>query len=390
MAPFHVPPTDPHSKDARLKLINPDTIAIRFFLFCVSSLAIVATPAIGVETVTFRSDETDLVNGAPKPTRTVVGEILVEAQDGGLMLQSDDGRIWMVQPDQIIKRDSDDELMQPLTADQMAERMRQELPSGFSIYQTAHYVIAHNTSDAYVKQVGLLFEQLYKGFYTFWKNQRWRLPEPKFPLVALVLSDRNDFLKHAGAEVGDTAQLVIGYYHLSSNRMTTFNMPNLERNVATIIHEATHQLAYNCGLQRRFADNPMWISEGLAMFFESPDFKSASRWRGIGRVNQVNLKRWRDYLPVRPPNSLVTLLSDDDRFRNSDTATDAYAESWALTYFLLKTRREEYVEYLRKLSSGKPMAELTARERIEMFEETFDAKVAEIDKALVGYMRRVR
>ncbi|QEF97360.1 hypothetical protein Mal15_14000 [Stieleria maiorica] len=369
---------------------NAGVIAIPVFLFCTASLALVASPAVAVETVTFESDKTDLVNGAPMPTRTVNGEILVEAQDGGLMLQSDDGRIWMIQPDQILKRESDDEVMRPLTADQMAERMKEELPDGFSIYQTAHYVIAHNTSDAYVKQVGLLFEQLYKGFYAFWKNQRWRLPEPKFPLVALVLADRDDFLKHAGAEVGDTAQLVIGYYHLSSNRMTTFNMPNLERNVATIIHEATHQLAYNCGLQRRFADNPMWVSEGLAMFFESPDFQSASRWRGIGRVNQVNLKRWRDYLPTRPSNSIVTLLSDDDRFRSSDTATDAYAESWALTYYLLKTRREEYVEYLRQLSSGKPMAELTARERLEMFEETFGTPLVEIDRALLKYMRRVR
>lgn len=324
------------------------------------------------------------------PTRTVKGQILVEAQDGGLMLQSDDGRIWMVQPEQIIERSSDDEELQPITPDKMGARMREELPAGFSVYQTAHYVIVHNTSDAYVKQVGLLFEQLYKGFYSFWKNQRWKLPEPEFPMVALVLADHDDFLKHAGAEVGETAKVVIGYYHLSSNRMTTFNMPNLERNVATIIHEATHQLAYNCGLQRRFADNPMWVSEGLAMFFESPDFKSMSRWRGVGRVNQVNLKRWWDYLPARPADSLLTLISDDIRFRSSDTAGDAYGESWALTYFLLKTKREEYVQYLRKLSEGKPMAELTSRERIEMFEQTFGDSLLEIDKAFVAYMRRVR
>lgn len=343
-----------------------------------------------VETVTFRSDKKDLVNGIPMPTRTVTGEILVEAQDGGLMLQSDDGRIWMVQPDQIIKRSSDDESLQPLTADAMAERMKLELPSGFKVYRTAHYVIVHNTSGAYVKRVGLLFEQLYKGFYAFWKNQHWKLPEPKFPLVALVLADRKDFLKYAGPEVGKTAQLVIGYYHLSSNRMTMFNMPNLERNVATIIHEATHQLAYNCGVQRRFADNPMWVSEGLAMFFESPDFKAASRWRGIGRVNHLNLHRWRKYSPVRPSDSLATLISNDDRFRDSATATAAYAESWALTYFLLKTRRKEYVKYLRQLSCGKPSAELTTRERVGMFEKVFEDSLADIDKAFVTYMRRVR
>lgn len=343
-----------------------------------------------VETVKFRSSKDDLVNGVPRPTRTVKGQILVEAQDGGLMLQSDDGRIWMVQPDQIIERSSDDKAFKPLSDREMADRMKAEFPKGFSIHKTAHYVIVHNTTEAYVKDVGLLFERLHKGFYAFWKNQGWRLPEPEFPLVALVFADRNNFLKHATPEVGETANVVIGYYHLSSNRMTTFNMPNLERNVATIIHEATHQLAYNCGLQRRFADNPMWVSEGLAMFFETPDFKNLANWRGIGRVNTVNLGRWKRYLPVRPQNSLETLISDDRRFRSSETAADAYGESWALTYFLLKTKREQYVKYLKKLSSGKPMGELTARERIAMFEETFDDKLTNLDQDFVKYMYRVK
>ena len=353
-------------------------------------LAILSSSADAVETVKFESDEKDLVNGVPMPSRVVSGEILVEAQDGGLMLQSDDGRIWTIQPDQITERSSNEDELRPLTADEMAARMKEEMPAGFSVYQTAHYVIVHNTNEKYVRQVGLLFEQLYKGFYSFWKNQRWKLPKPKYPLVALVLADRGDFLKHAGTEVGDTAELVIGYYHLSSNRMTTFNMPNLERNVATIIHEATHQLAYNCGVQQRFADNPMWVSEGLAMFFESPDFNSISKWRGVGKVNHVNLERWRKYIRVRPSDSLATLLSDDSRFRSSDTATEAYAESWALTYFLLKTRRKEYVDFLRKLSEGKPMAELTTRERIDMFQATFDTTLERIDKAFVAYMRRVK
>ena len=359
-------------------------------LAALAILGVASDAAFAVETVTFRSDKNDLVNGSPQPTRTVQGKILIEARDGGLMIQSDDGRIWMIQPDQIINRASDDQPFKPLSYDEMAKRMKLELPRGFAVYRTANYLIVHNTSEQYAKQVGRLFEQLHRGFYAFWKNQRWRLPEPEFPLVALVLADRKDFLKYAGSEVGETAEVVIGYYHLSSNRMTTFNVPNLERNVSTIIHEATHQLAYNCGLQKRFADNPMWVSEGLALFFEAPDFKSASRWRGIGRVNQVNLQRWREYFPRRPANSLVSLISNDDRFRTPQTATDAYAESWALTYFLLKTKRKEYVEYLRKLSDIRVMEELSARERVSMFEKVFDTSVAEIDKELINYMKQVR
>ncbi|MEL6105585.1 MAG: DUF1570 domain-containing protein [Planctomycetota bacterium] len=369
--------------------MSPSTRLAQLALIA-SNLFMVGNAAFAVETVTFKSDKKDLVNGAPSPTRTVVGEILVEAQDGGLMLQSDDGRIWVVQPEQITSRESDDAELTPLTADQMADRLREELPSGFEVYQTSHYVVVHNTTDRYARQVGLLFEQLYKGFYAYWKNQGWRLPEPRFPLVALVLADRNDFLRYAGAEVGSSAQYLFGYYNPDSNRMMTYNLPSLERNVATIIHEATHQLSYNCGLQTRYADNPKWLSEGLAMYFESPDFSSVSKWRGIGRVNQVNLTRWRQYQTVRPRDSLASLIAADSRFTNTQTAEQAYGESWALTYFLLRTRKKEFVKYIRLLSEGKPLAEKTPRERIEMFESTFGDPLEKIDRSFVLYMNRVR
>ena len=361
------------------------------FLVC---LFIECSPVVrlqAVETVQFR--ESGLTNGAKiqeNGSRSVVGEILVEAVDGGLMLQSDDGRIWSIQPDQMIDRTSNDKMLVPVSANEMERRMLSELPDGFRVFRTHDYVIVHNTTNDYVRKVGTLFQQLHRGFFTYWKNQRWELPEPRFPMVALVFATREDFLRHAKQEIGDTAMNVIGYYHLSNNRMTTYQVPNLERNVATIIHEATHQLAYNCGMQTRFADNPMWVSEGLAMYFESPDISNPRKWRSIGRVNQVNLARWRKYLPHRPEESLVTLLADDNRFRNSSTAIDAYAEGWALTYFLIKTKRKQYVQYLRLLSGGKRMEELSKRERIKMFEDAFGTTVAEIDQALVTYIKRIR
>lgn len=355
----------------------------RLVLFCLGLISFATLPqvVVGVETVTFRLDE---------KARSATGRILVEAQDGGVMLEADDGRIWTLQPEEIVSRKQLDTEFQPLDADEMENRMLKEMSDGFQVYRTQHYLIVYNSSEVYAKQVGALFEQLYRGFFTYWKNQRWELPEPEFPLVALVLKDHNSFLKHARGEIGETANSVIGYFHLGSNRMTTFNVPDWERNVATIIHEATHQLAYNCGMQRRFADNPMWVSEGLATFFESPDRRNPGKWRSIGRVNQVNLMRWRKYSPNRPAESLATLLADDMRYRNGATATAAYAEGWALTYFLIKTKRKEYVDYLRMLSEGKPLAEKSKRQRIEEFEKAFDTSLDRLDKAFVAYMRRVR
>ncbi len=352
-------------------------------LVIASSVVFAVSFAEAVETVSFRESK----SGKP---RTVVGEILVEAQDGGLLLRGDDGRIWLIQPEEMVDRKSDDSELVPITADQMERRMMEEMPKGFAVYRTANYLIVYNANEEYAKTVGALFEQLHKTFFAYWKNQRWELAKPRFPLVALVLANKNEFLKHGIAEVGESARSVIGYYDRASNRMTTFNIPNLERNIATIIHEGTHQLAFNCGMQTRYADNPQWVSEGLATFFESPNISSKRGWTGVGRVNQVNLARWRRYQRSRPADSLATLLADNSRFQNPASVESAYGEAWALTYFLIKTRRKEYTAFMQKLSQGKPLAEKSPRERIEIFESSFGMTLAKADKAFVTYMRRVR
>ncbi len=356
------------------------------FAFLFPLLATCGTVSPAVETVVVRQHAA----AESSQSRTVSGEVLASALDGGVMLQSDDGRIWTFQPDQIISRESDLDELQPIDAAEMSRRLQTQLPGGFRIYNTTHYIIAHNTNEAYARTVGTLFEQLYRGFFTYWKNQKWDLDEPRFPLVAVVFGDRAAFLKHAEAEIGEMARSIIGYYHLESNRMVTYRVPNLERNIATIIHEATHQLAYNCGVQTRFADNPMWVSEGLAMFFEAPDFRNPRGWRTIGRVNEVNLARWKRYLPQRPGESLLTLLADDRRFRGGGSTESAYAEAWALTYFLLKTRRDDYVRYLQRVSEGKPLVACSEQERIAMIEDVFGDSIAELDQQFVNYMRRIR
>ena len=73
------------------------------------------------------------------------------------------------------------------------------------------------------------------------------------------------------------------------------SQPAAERTVATIVHEATHQLAYNTGLQTRYAGNPMWVSEGIAVYFETPDLDSARGWRYIGAINRLHLNHFREY-----------------------------------------------------------------------------------------------
>ncbi len=244
------------------------------------------------------------------------------------------------------------------------------------------------------------------------EGQGFKLPEPEFPLCAIVFADKASYERFARAELGDAAGSIIGYFSLRTNRMVMYDMtgvgslkgrgsknlaaitkvlsrPQSAATMATIVHEATHQIAYNRGLHERYSDCPLWFSEGVAMYFEMPDLRSKSGWRGIGKVNRPRLARFRRFARSRSSDSLATLLTEDDRFRDTSTSLDAYAEAWSLTYFLINQRGKQYVKYLRLLSEKKPLIWDTPEERRQEFESVF-GDLDKLNTEFMRYMGKVR
>ncbi|MGE0607415.1 MAG: DUF1570 domain-containing protein [Pirellulales bacterium] len=375
-------------------------------LFVLAAATIGCSTVLAVEHVVLRRDGRELAAS---------GELLEQAADGGLLVQGADGVLWSIQPDELVSHTSDDAQFVPLDSDELSRQLLAELPEGFEAYSTAHYVICHNTSQAYAQWCGALFERLYKSFTNYWTQRGLELHEPRFKLVAVVFADGESYQQHAAPVLGEAASQIIGYYHLQDNRMTMYDLtgvqslrdkgdrrgsaseinrmlarPEAERTVATIIHEATHQIAFNCGLHSRTADIPLWLSEGIALYFETPDLKSSKGWRNIGAVNRVRLAGFRQYLPRRPADSLESLLADSTRLRDTRTANDAYSEAWALTYFLIRQRPKQFHEYL-KLLAEKPALTVDEPEtRLQDFRRIFGADLRSIDAEFLKHMGKVK
>lgn len=378
---------------------------MRASLFLLLSVALPIGAARAIEEVTVKRDGQE---------QQVEGKAVIEAEDGGILLLANDGVLWTLPPEEMAGRTSNDKPFKPLARDELGAELLEKLPAGFDVFKTRHYVICFNTSRDYAKWCGSLFERLYAGFTNYWSRQGFQLHEPEFPLVAVVFNSRQAYQEHARPELQAGIDTIIGYYSLQTNRMTMYDLtglqalrrprerrgdseqqindllsqPRAERNVSTIIHEATHQIAFNCGLQTRYADIPLWVSEGIAVFFETPDLSSARGWRGIGGVNETRFVDFRRYLAARPNNSLETLIVDDRRFRNAREATDAYAEAWALNYFLLKLRTKQYVVYLKKLAEKPPLVIDGPERRLAEFEEAF-GDIDKLDAELVRLMERI-
>lgn len=364
-----------------------------------------AGPARGLEHVSLRHEG--------KQVR-VEGRLIVEARDGGVLVLARDGVIWAVEPKDVIGRTRDETPFEPLSADELSKQLFSELPQGFSVHRTPHYLILYSTSKEYAQWCASLFERLYAAFVNFWTRRGFKLSEPEFPLVAIIFADQQSYVEHARKEVGESAKSMIGYFSLQTNRMTLGDLtgaawlggrkrgsasaqvarilaqPEAERMVATIVHEATHQIAFNCGLHTRFSDCPLWFSEGIAIYFETPDVKNVKGWGTVGLVNRPRLAQFRDYLARRPADSLATLLTDDKRFRNTQTGLDAYSEAWALTYYLMRRRPKEYVAYLRTLSAKKPLVWDDAATRLREFTQAFGDDLQKLDADFTQYILRLK
>lgn len=350
--------------------------------------------------------------GSPQ-SETVCGEVVREYGDGSLLMLAPDGRLLSLDGSDIRESRPSPQAMQVATVEQVAESLRVVLGQEFQFHQSKHYVIAYNTNLAYAEWVGQLFERLYRGFRNYWETRRMELKEPRFPLVAIVFSNKSSYLAYAQRDIGDSAGSLFGYYNMNTNRMVMYDLtgvdglvpqgqkvsthalinqvlsqPQSERTVATIVHEAVHQLAFNLGLQVRLADNPLWLSEGLAMFFESPDLRSPQGWK-MGNVNYHNLRLFAQYSGRRSQDSLMNLIRDDQRFKDPETVADAYPESWALTYFLMKARGKQFVEFMKEIGKLEPLDETSAEGRVELFSKHF-GDLSKLERDFVTYMKRVR
>ena len=362
--------------------------------------------AAAVEHITLRRDGQE---------QQIEGKLIVAAEDGGLLVMAADGQLWAIRPGEIVAHTKDAVVFKPLTRKQLAARLLKELPPGFKVHTTAHYIICYNTSRSYAEWCGALYERLYRVFRNYWSNRGFELHVPETPLVAIVFADRGEYRQHAIDELGAASGSVIGYYSLRSNRITMYDLTGVsaaggqanrrgstsEINqvlaqpaalplVATIIHEATHQIAYNCGLQTRYADIPLWISEGIAVYFETPDLKSSKGWRSIDGVNPSRLATFRDGLATRADDALGTLIMDDRRLRDGRGAVDAYAEAWALNFFLIRQHRKEYSAYLKMLSEKPQFVWDDPQTRLAEFKQYFGDNLEKLEADFLRHLSKVK
>ncbi|MAT16723.1 MAG: hypothetical protein CMJ46_15810 [Planctomyces sp.] len=352
--------------------------------------------------VTYRNHEGETV--------TTSGRVLITAADGGILLEERDGYLLNIIPEAIIRQEQTDSNFSYLSADELASDLTAEVGTGFRTHKTEHYVLVSELSADYTEWAGALLEQMYGQFFREWLDLEFKVQEPETPLAVLLFQDRARFNAYVKTELLQDSLPNQGFYSVRTNRIVLIDLAdgkpwhevrgsrNSERelaeallNTSTIVHEGVHQLCYNCGLFNRFADAPLWLSEGIALYFETPSPRSRTGWGGTGRINNSRLFRFRDRANEgRAEDSLKTLIASNEQLEHVDTALDAYSESWLFVSYLMKRKRKDFEKYLQLISTKPPLVFDDPQQRITDFESVFGDNWAELERDFLNYVRRLR
>jgi hypothetical protein len=316
---------------------------------------------------------------APFMMRARVNGRLIEGQplawnSHQILLMGRDGALYDFKPSDAQDSKKTAKSFVGYTSAEMQALISAEFGRRFEISHAAHFVVAHPRSRG--GDWADRLETLYRGFSHYMSVRGFNVRTPTAPLVAIVFPNRDEYYQHAASAGNPLPPGTLGHYDAQSNRIYLFDIgtddPSADwsSNAETIIHEATHQTAYNVGVHARFAEQPRWLVEGLAMMFEAPGvWNAASLHTQAERINPYRLNYFRTAAGKRPANWIGQLVASDRPYETA--ALDAYAAGWALTFYLCETRPQEYSAYLARVAMRKPFTKYTPAERVADFTRIF-------------------
>lgn len=307
--------------------------------------------------------------------RTIQGKPLAWNSSEVLLL-APNGYLFRFSPDVVKNYRQVTSDFRPWSQRKMRGQLLREFGREFEVSGSGNYLVVHPAGerDRWVDR----FDFLHRAFVHYFSVRGMQPSPPAFPLVAVVFHSRKEFRRHAAQSGASVSPGVIGYYAPHSNRVIIYDITrgqstdeNWPANAAIIIHEATHQMAFNTRVHSRFAEPPRWVAEGLAMLFEAPGVWNPHYHPDLeDRINRTRLDTFREYARNRPSGSLPQFLSQSAR-EFARTPDISYAQAWAFSFFLSEKEPTRYVEYLQKTASREPLKTYSDSERLSEFVAVF-------------------
>jgi hypothetical protein len=247
-------------------------------------------------------------------------------------------------------------------------------------FQSRHYKIKTNVKPEYAKRYGQMMDQYFLRFTKVFKAFMPKGEIAQSPIF--IYSSQDEFIGATGM-----SRFTGGFYNTGTRRVTAYHGKfGTNGNTRTVLaHEGTHQFEHLV-LGGAFGNAPIWIIEGLAVFFESAYYNGKKvEIALVPRDRLMNLKRG---------GRSGTLISFYDLIRTPQPRFTGYhyAHAWGLIYYMLygsddkkirKKRAKAFSDLLFLAKKQKVQPEDTERvfggpEKFKEFEEEWKKWIADL------------
>lgn len=316
--------------------------------------------------------------------------------DQKVWLMARDGRLWDFAPEEATQYRRTASYFSPYSAREIAALLQLELGQKFEVTTTAHYLVCHPPGLAV--NWGDRFEQMYRQFGHYFSVRGLNLRQPEMPMVAIVFNQRIDFVHYGMGDGFRPGPEVLGYYSPRTNRVAMYDgaeshapsSGDWRQNAAMLVHEAAHQAAFNTGVHSRLNSPPQWLAEGLATLFEARGVWNSDQYRQLSdRVNPGRLADFRRFAGSNRSSEWIQALATSDRAFTQDAAV-AYAQSWALTFYLSEKEPAGYSKYLAITAARPAFRSYTATDRIADFTRAFGDNWKMLDARVRRFLAEIR
>ncbi len=192
--------------------------------------------------------------------------------------------------------------------------------------RTPSFLVVTNSTEKDGRRVARQFEQMRLVFRRIFPDSDLETPSPI--LVIAVVDKQNLQALEPEVYLAKGQVSIVGLFLASpeKNFVLLWLAGRARHPYAPIYHEYTHFVTSRTGEW-----TPLWLSEGLAQFYENTEILDNEVRLGEGSVGTLEFLQRNPLLPI-PVLVAVDALSP--YYHEEDKASMFYAESWALTHYL--------------------------------------------------------
>ncbi len=206
-----------------------------------------------------------------------------------------------------------------------------------------NFTVISDASPKRARNVAKKLEQFRIVFKSAFPKLRIDLPSP---LIVFAARDKESLKELIPADLGKSGTATTaGIFMGGPERKLVALRADIpgDQGYHVIYHEYTHML-----MNLNFRSLPLWLSEGLAEFFGYTAVSDGNSRLGQASPEALHVLKTSSLIPL---TTLMRVTHDSPYYHDQDKVSIFYAQSWALTHYLMVGENQRHLSRLNEFLS---------------------------------------